>query len=317
MTDVQAQQRARYPGNTWADIARRDGELPPVLARQSNPPQGTADIPFTRYTSPDFFDLEIERMWKRVWQFATRAEYLAEEGDYYVYDLARLSVVLVRTAEGLKGYINSCLHRGTKLKPSGGAGWGGSLRCPYHAWEWHLDGTLKNIPCAHEFPHLDKDRAQLPQVRVEEWNGNVFLNFSPEGPSLAEYLEGLPQHFAHWDLSGWYVHAHVRKAVPGNWKLAQEAFMEAYHTPFVHPEMTHVVGDHNMQHDILSDHISRDLCAMATPSPTSPVAMSEQQLLEAMLVGDGTMIGSRMVVPEGKTARWVMAEQLKAQMQRD
>ena len=314
MTDLQAQQRAHYPGNTWADVARRDGDLPPVLAAQANPPQNMRDIPFDRYTSPDFFDLEMERMWKRVWQFATREEYLAEEGDYVVYDLARLSVVLVRNKGAIKGYVNSCLHRGTKLKPSGDAGWSPSLRCPFHAWEWNLDGTLKDLPCAGEFPHLDREKACLPQVRVATWNGNVFINFAEEGPSLAEYLEVLPDHFAHWDMTGWYVHAHVRKTVPGNWKLAQEAFMEAYHTPYVHPEMTHVVGDHNMQHDIFSPHISRDLCAMASPSPTLREPASQQALLDMMLVGDGAMIGERPRVPEGKTARWVMAEQLKGKM---
>lgn len=317
MTDVQAQQRAHYPDNTWADIAMRDGALPPALALQSNPPQDLRPVDFDRYTSPDFFDLEIERMWKRVWQYATREEYLAEEGDYVVYDLARLSVVLVRTADGIKGYVNSCLHRGTKLKPSGDAGWGASLSCPFHGWEWDLAGKVKNIPCEWEFPQLDKARACLPEVRVETWNGNVFINFAKDGPGLADYLQDLPAHFAHWDMTGWYVHTHVRKHLPGNWKLAQEAFMEAYHTPVVHPEMTHVVGDHNMQHDIFSDHISRDLCAMATPSPTSSVRMSQQELLDTMLVGDGSMIGARMEVPEGRTARWVMAQNLKEQMKRD
>ena len=57
MIDLQAQQRAHYPSNTWPDVARRDGDLPPVLAAQANPPQNIRDIPFDRYTSPDFFDL--------------------------------------------------------------------------------------------------------------------------------------------------------------------------------------------------------------------------------------------------------------------
>ena len=103
----------------------------------------------------------------------------------------------------------------------------------------------------------------------------------------------MPQHFRNWDLTAWYVHTHVQKRLRGNWKLAQDAFMEAYHTPIVHPEMTHVVGDHNMQHDIFSDHISRDLCAMASPSPTSTLKQSQQDLLNKMLTGDSSMIGEK------------------------
>jgi phenylpropionate dioxygenase-like ring-hydroxylating dioxygenase large terminal subunit len=131
---------------------------------------------------------------------------------------------------------------------------------------------------------------------------------------LLDYLEVLPEHFANWDLTNWYVASHVRKHLPGNWKLAMEAFMEAYHTPYVHPEMTRTVGDQNMQHDIFSDHVSRDLCAMASPSPTVRNPPSEQELLDSMLVADSAMIGERAKVPEGKTARWVMAEQLRTQL---
>lgn len=314
MNDTQDLMRRHYPGRTWADVARRDGELPPVLVLQSNPEQNLREIPFSHYIDPAFFDLEMERMWKRVWQFACREEHVAEVGDWFVYEIGRLSAVIVRTDDGLRGYVNSCLHRGTKLKPSAASGWSESLRCPFHSWEWNLDGTLKNIPCAFEFPHVDPAATRLREVRVETWNGMVFVCFDAGAPSLQSYLEVLPEHFANWDLTGWYVATHVRKHLPANWKIAIEAFMEAYHTPYVHPEMTNVVGDHNMQHDIFSDHVSRDLCAMASPSPTSVANMTEQELLDSMLVADGSMVGERPKVPEGRTARWVMAEKLRTQM---
>ncbi|SLK02769.1 aromatic ring-hydroxylating oxygenase subunit alpha [Novosphingobium mathurense] len=315
MNDIQKIMRDRYPGNTWADVARRDGELPEVLAKQSNPKQNLRDIPFARYTDPDFFELEMERMWKRVWQFACREEHVAEVGDYFVYDIGRMSVLIVRSESGLKAYYNSCLHRGTKLKASGSCGWSANITCPFHNWQWNLDGSLKAIPCDFEFPQVDRERAGLAEVQVASWNGMIFINFDSEAAPLVDYLEVLPEHFKNWDLTGWYVATHVRKHLPGNWKLSMEAFMEAYHTPYVHPEMTNVVGDHNMQHDIFSDHVSRDLCAMASPSPTSRQQMSQQDLLDTMLVGDGKMVGDRAKVPEGKTARWVMAQQLREQMQ--
>lgn len=315
MNDIQKIMRDRYPGNTWADVAKRDGELPEVLAKQSNPKQNLRDIPFARYTDPDFFELEMERMWKRVWQFACREEHVAEVGDYFVYDIGRMSVLIVRSESGLKAYYNSCLHRGTKLKASGSCGWSANITCPFHNWQWNLDGSLKAIPCDFEFPQVDRERAGLAEVQVASWNGMIFINFDSEAAPLVDYLEVLPEHFKNWDLTGWYVATHVRKHLPGNWKLSMEAFMEAYHTPYVHPEMTNVVGDHNMQHDIFSDHVSRDLCAMASPSPTSRQQMSQQDLLDTMLVGDGKMVGDRAKVPEGKTARWVMAQQLREQMQ--
>jgi phenylpropionate dioxygenase-like ring-hydroxylating dioxygenase large terminal subunit len=318
MSDEVQAARDHFVGQTYQDIALADGgTIPAVLQQRSNPPQSTADIPFSRYTDRKFFDLEMHKMWRRVWQYACRDEHIPEIGDYYVYDIGRYSLIVVRTAAGLRAYHNSCLHRGTKLKASGSSGWSASLQCPFHGWDWNLDGSIKNIPCAWEFPQLKQEQARLPQARVEAWNGFIFVNFSQQGPGLLDYLEVLPQHFKKWDLTRWYVHAHVQKRLPGNWKLAQDAFMEAYHTPIVHPEMTHVVSDHNMQHDVFTDHISRDLCAMASPSPTSTLKQTQQELLDKMLLGDRSMISDGPVVPEGKTARWVMAQQVCEQMAKD
>jgi len=318
MSNAVLSARDHYVGQTYQDIALTDGDdLPSVLRERSNPPQPTADIPFSRYTDRAFFDLEMQKMWRRVWQYACREEHVPEVGDYYVYDLGRSSLIIVRTQQGLRAYHNSCLHRGTKLKPSQSSGWSASIQCPFHGWDWNLDGSLKSVRCDWEFPHLQKDKARLRQARVESWNGFIFVNFSAQGPGLIDYLEVLPEHFRKWDLSGWYVHTHVQKRLPGNWKLAQEAFMEAYHTPVVHPEMTHVVSDVNMQHDVFSDHVSRDLCAMASPSPTSTLEQSQQDLLDKMLVGDRSAVAAKAQVPEGKTARWVMAKQLREQMSKE
>ena len=89
--------------------------------------------------------------------------------------------------------------------------------------------------------------------------------------------------------------------------------MEAYHTPLVHPEMTHVVGDWNMQHDIFGDHVSRDLCALAVSSPTSKLGLSEQDLLDRSLLGDPEIVPAekRVKVADGETARIVMAREMR------
>jgi phenylpropionate dioxygenase-like ring-hydroxylating dioxygenase large terminal subunit len=306
------------PGPSYQDIIRGDSTpVAQVLAVRSNPPQSTADIPFYRYTSREFFELEMQKVWPRTWQFACRAEHLREPGDYYVYDIGRYSILIVRSEDSIKAYHNSCLHRGTKLKPSGTSGWSARISCPFHGWTWELDGSLNEVPCAWEFAHLDYEANRLPEVKAEIWNGFVFINMDESAPPLVEYLEVMPDHFARWPLDDWYTYLHVRKILSCNWKSAQEAFMEAYHTPLVHPEMTHVVGDWNMQHDIFGDHVSRDLCPMAVSSPTSTKNLSQQQLLDSMLVGDPEAQARKVQVPEGSTARIVMAQQTRARMAQD
>lgn len=81
MDDLAQAVRDAYPGRTYQDIARGDGDqLPPQLLQQRNPPQSTEDIPFARYTSRAFFDREMEKMWRRVWQYACREKHLPPAG---------------------------------------------------------------------------------------------------------------------------------------------------------------------------------------------------------------------------------------------
>ena len=298
---------------SYQDIIARDSTpVADLLALKSNPPQPTDDIPLDQFTSQAFFDREMERMWPRVWQFVCREEHVPEVGDYWVHDIGDWSIVVIRTEDGIRGYYNSCLHRGTKLKPSGTSGWTGELQCPFHGWTWTLDGTLTEVPCAWEFKHLDYDANRLPQVKVEVWNSFVFINMDENARPLLEYLEVLPEHFARRDLSNWYTFIHFRKELACNWKVVLEAFMEAYHTPVVHPELTTVVGDWNLQHDVFGDHVSRDLSAMGVTSPTAE-PRSEQELLDNMFLGDPSTAkgGNRMMVPEGETARIVLAKTMR------
>ena len=303
---------------SYQEIIDRDSTPPAeVLALSANPVQSTDDIAFSRYTSSEFFDLEMERMWPRVWQIACRQEHIPSVGDYFVYDIGRYSIVVVRASETeIKGYYNSCLHRGTKLKPSGSMGWSPNLSCPFHGWTWELEGSLREVPCSWEFEHLDYEANHLPEVQVDTWNGFVFVNMDPDAGSLLDYLEVLPEHFAQWDFEEWYIASHVRKELHCNWKVAMEGFMEAYHTPVVHPEMCAVVGDWNMQHDIFGDHVSRDLCPMGVSSPSLDEPLSEQELF-ARSRPSVLDTASTASLPEGKTARIAMADDTRQKYQED
>ena len=111
---------AARPALGVQDIVDRDGDRPPgSLVALAGGFLGDEDIPFDCYTSREFYDLEMQRMWPRVWQWACREEHIPEIGDYYVYDIGRHSLLVVRTNVSIKAYFNSCLDRGTRLKPSG------------------------------------------------------------------------------------------------------------------------------------------------------------------------------------------------------
>ncbi|WP_380876649.1 hypothetical protein ACFB49_09530 [Sphingomonas sp. DBB INV C78] len=308
---------ARCPGApTVQEVLRADPDAdrqPPSYRIDSYRFLGDADIPFERYTDPAFFKAEMDLMWPRVWQWACREEHIPEAGDFYVYDIGPWSLVITRTESGeIKAYYNACLHRGTKLKPSFTQGWSPKLACPFHGWTWDLDGKLIELPCSWDFPHVDHDKARLPEARVGTWGGFVFVCMDDDAPSLEEYLAPLPDHAAHAELADRYVSLHIQKELPCNWKVASEAFLESYHTHVTHPQLQNGTGDTNTQYDTFSPHINRLVSLAGVASPYSGGSVSEEEILETMVLGDRSSLSEPLTVPEGGSARSVMADYFKA-----
>ena len=110
----------RFKGTTFQDLLDLENvEVPEYLRIKSNPHLGDEDLSVDRYISQEFFDRERDHMWSRVWQMVCREEDIAEPGDHHVYNIIDSSVIVTRTPSGsIKGYINSCLHRGRCLGTS-------------------------------------------------------------------------------------------------------------------------------------------------------------------------------------------------------
>ena len=69
--------QARCPGPSVQDTLNADGDSPPgTLRQQQYEFLGDEDMPLSRYTSQAFYDLEMERMWTKVWQWACREEHI-------------------------------------------------------------------------------------------------------------------------------------------------------------------------------------------------------------------------------------------------
>jgi hypothetical protein len=121
----------------------------------------------------------------------------------------------------------------------------------------------------------------LPEVRVGTWGGFVFVNPDPAAESLDTHLGDLPAHFAKWPLEDRYKAVHVAKIFPANWKVVQEAFMEAFHVVATHPQLLAGIGDANSQYD-WKGSFSRAITPNGTPSPHIRFAPTEQQMFDAM-----------------------------------
>ena len=292
---------ARSPGITYQQLLDADTHpVPDVLRLESPKFLGNEDLPAERYLSRAFFDLEVERLWKRVWQMACREEEIPHAGSFVVYDIAHLSFIVMRTETGeIKAFYNACLHRGRQLKDHDGRC--SVMRCPYHGFAWALDGALQEVPARWDFEHVDDEAFALPEAKVGTWGGFVFINPDPDAGSLEDFIGDLPKHFERWNLEDRYIQGHVIKVIPANWKVTQEAFSEAYHVGGTHPQALPYLGDVNSQVDIW-ENFSRVITPGGTSSPLLGWDPTEEQILRYMMdvrVDEESFIA----VPEGQTAR--------------
>jgi hypothetical protein len=109
------------PLDYFVENERRPDLLPPVYRKASPPTGGPVEVPVDRYIDRKYHDLEVERLWKKVWQMACREDDIPEVGDYYLYEVAGLQYLVVRTAPGeIRAHVNACMHRGRQLRDCSG-----------------------------------------------------------------------------------------------------------------------------------------------------------------------------------------------------
>jgi phenylpropionate dioxygenase-like ring-hydroxylating dioxygenase large terminal subunit len=250
-------------------LARDAKPIEPALLATGNYQPQPKRIPVKRYFDRDFATLEMEKLWKKSWQVVGREEDIPQVGDRMTYDVGELSYVILRDGpDSFRALENTCLHRGTRL--CDGHGSSPSIRCPFHAWEWNLDGSLKRVPSRWDFPQVTDESFRLPEARIDRWGGHLFINPDPEAGPLSEALGVLQTHFRPIDAADRYTIVFARKKMRGNWKTVMEAFLEAYHVIETHADLMGFTGDASTQYEIWDDgkaHVSRLITPAAVPSP--------------------------------------------------
>jgi phenylpropionate dioxygenase-like ring-hydroxylating dioxygenase large terminal subunit len=195
--------------------------------------------PVENYRSQARFDLEME-LFKRLPMVYCPSAALAQPGDYVARSLAGVPLLSVRGDDGIvRTFHNACRHRGMMLAEGDGNVRGGFV-CPYHAWAYGLDGSLKNIAGKGGFPGVDVAEHGLKQVATEERGGLIFV--TQKEPISAGALDLLP------DLieSDQVVFEYTSFTDEANWKLLLETSMEGYHIKALHHKSFYPFGFDNL-----------------------------------------------------------------------
>lgn len=213
--------------------------------------------PIAEYASRAGFERERERVFRRSWLIVAREEDVAEPGDFVKLDISTFnaSIVLTRGKDNeIRAFYNSCSHRGVALV-SEATGNALTFRCPYHAWTYGIDGSLRAIPSEKDFPHVCKEESGLAPVALRNWNGFIFLNVSDAPMPFETFMGGMDTVFAGMPYSDYPFVIRYQEDVAANWKLLVNAFNEGYHIPFLHsktlvPQLVTADNPYLQYHDI-------------------------------------------------------------------
>ncbi|MCZ4551287.1 aromatic ring-hydroxylating oxygenase subunit alpha [Gordonia rubripertincta] len=206
------------------------------------PELGTAPVDYSDSTDPEFYQAEIDAIFRKKWVNIGRVETIPKKGNFFTREIAALgtSLIIVRDSKGeVRAFHNVCRHRGNKLvwndyPNEETSGTCRQFTCKYHAWRYSLEGDLTYVQQEGEFFDLDKNQYGLVSVRCEVWEGFIWVNMDDNAKPLTDYLgrfaksvEGYPFH----EMTEVYSY---KSTINSNWKLFIDAFAEFYHAPVLH-----------------------------------------------------------------------------------
>ena len=168
--------RANPEPRAWGDLVREN------------------EVHGSLYTDPAIFEEELRKIWFRTWVYVGHDSQVPNEGDYFGTTIGTAPILMVRHSDGtIRVLHNRCPHKGTRITTETCGNTGKFFRCPYHAWTFRTDGTLRQIPLAkgYENAKLEESHAghgMNPVRNVHNYRGFVFAKLNDVGPGFEEFF---------------------------------------------------------------------------------------------------------------------------------
>ena len=246
-------------------------------------------MPKSVYVSPEFAEAEQRHIFAQDWLCAGRADALKEPGDYLTMTISGEPVIILRDREGvLRGMSNVCRHRMSTLLE--GRGNVRSIVCPYHAWTYNLDGSLRGAPAMTLNESFCKEALGLPAIRCEVWQGWIMVSLNPDAAAPAERLAEAAALIAPLDMTTYTETFRETFRWATNWKVLAENFMESYHLPVCHAGTIGGASDLNKMEcpegeEAFNYHwiVKNDLVPLALAHPSNTVLQGDDRRITWLL----------------------------------
>lgn len=227
--------------HSWAEVepvaTDIDALVKEAMAGSSKVAKDSMTLPPQAYSAQAFYDLEVEKIFKKEWLCVGHVSQVAKVGDYFCVDIIGEPLVVVRGKdEKIRVLSRVCLHRWAPVAT--GSGNTRIFSCPFHRWGYALDGQLLGTPFMEQVDGFRPRDCRLPEVRSEivDGLGLIFITFNDQAPSIGEKLRSLAERVERYQWRGQVVVDTNDTVNQYNWKILIETYMECYHHIGAHSE---------------------------------------------------------------------------------
>ncbi len=207
-------------------------------------------LPGYLYSDPATLDQEKQKVFFKEWQLVGHKSQLRNPGDYVTWEIAGQKIFVVKGRDEVnRAFFNVCQHRAHQLLEGQGNA-RSAIVCPYHAWTYRVDGSLRTARGTEKLPNFDPTNFGLTPVRLEEALGFLFVNLDNEATAVTEVYAGLFEDMTQampW-IEDAVILPHAKQGeldeavMPANWKVLAENCLECYHCTPAHPAFVDLIS---------------------------------------------------------------------------
>ncbi len=199
-------------------------------------------IPALFYVDKRIAELEARSVFSQTWQLVGRADQVEKPGRFVTTSVAGEPIVVVRGNDGvLRGFFNVCRHHAAAVVTEA-CGQASLLHCPYHGWNYGLDGSLKGMPEFDGVKNFDRQKNGLVPVKADTWEKFVFVNLDPDAAPLSDFLNRLVKRVAPLGVSKLHYFDSRTYDIHCNWKVFVDNYLDGgYHVPHLHKGLSSVL----------------------------------------------------------------------------
>ncbi len=204
--------------------------------------QDASTIPAPWYVDPRIAELEAGSVFSKTWQMVGRTELVQKPGQFVTATVAGEPILVVRGNDGvLRGFYNVCRHHAAAVVTEA-CGQASILHCPYHGWNYGLDGSLKGMPEFDGVRDFERQRNGLVPLNTEVWEKFVFVNLDPRAQPLGQFFGGLVKRVAPLGVSKLHYFDGRTYDIHCNWKVFVDNYLDGgYHVPHLHKGLNSVL----------------------------------------------------------------------------